>query len=56
MVSFDRIDDYEAGKLDEQQSIELFQDLINDGIVWVLQGSYGRQAKAYIDAGLCFDH
>ena len=44
---------YEAGELDEQAAIEAFQGMIDDGSVWLLQGSYGRQAMAYIDAGLC---
>ena len=50
-VSF--IVDYEAGLLDEEQIIEGFQRLIDSGIVWSLQGSYGRMAKALIENGYC---
>jgi hypothetical protein len=45
--------DYEDGSLSEEQVIEGFQDLINTGIVWELQGSYGRMAKSLIEQGLC---
>lgn len=44
---------YEGGELDDEQIIKGFQDLINTGIVWQLQGHYGRTAKALIDAGYC---
>lgn len=51
--SIDRIIAYESGELDEEQVIELFQELINSGLCWQLQGSYGRTAQALIDAGHC---
>ena len=50
----DRIIAYEDGDLDDDEMIELFQALIDDGKVWSLQGSYGRTAKALIDAGYCY--
>lgn len=49
----DFIIDYEAGALSEEQVIEGFQHLIDNGIVWSLQGHYGRTAATLIDAGLC---
>ena len=45
--------DFENGDLDEQQTIELFQQLIDSGTVWHLQGSYGRIASELIRNGYC---
>jgi hypothetical protein len=45
--------DWEGGRLTEEESVALFQSLINSGLAWQLQGCYGRQAMAFIEAGLC---
>jgi hypothetical protein len=37
----------------EEQLIEAWQTLIDTGLVWKLQGWFGRQARALIDAGIC---
>jgi len=44
---------FESGDLEDQEIIDGFQELINSGIVWQLQGFYGRTARALIDAGHC---
>ena len=37
----------------EKMQIEAWQHLIDTGLVWQLQGSFGRQAKRMIEAGIC---
>ena len=44
--------EFEAGTLDDNSTLELFAELVRSGMVWDLQGSYGRTATAMIDAGL----
>lgn len=53
MVSVSMIMDYENGELDQDDTIAMFQAMINDGSVWSLQGHYGRTAMALIKAGYC---
>jgi hypothetical protein len=42
---------FENGELDDDQVLELFQHLIDTGLAWQLQGSYGRTARHLIDNG-----
>ena len=42
---------FECGLLDDTGVLELFAELISNGMAWTLQGSYGRTASALIDAG-----
>ncbi len=46
-----RIIEFEQGELDEDEVIELFQHLVDSGLAWQLQGSYGRTAANLIEAG-----
>lgn len=43
---------YESGEMSEEEMIEFFQRLVDTGLAWQLQGSYGRTAKALIESGL----
>lgn len=43
---------WEAGELDRQDTIELFQHLLDSGLVYTLQGCYGRMAQRLLNAGL----
>ena len=47
-----KIIQYESGELNDQQTLELFCELIKSGLCWQLQGSYGRMAKQLIDKGI----
>ena len=40
----------------EEQVIEAWQHLIDTGLAWQLQGAFGRQAMALIEAGICTTH
>jgi len=44
---------YEAGEMSDDEQIKFFQELINTGLAWSLQGHYGRVAASMIEAGLC---
>lgn len=44
---------FENSELDEEEIISGFQHLIDTGIVWQLQGSYGRVAADLINSGYC---
>jgi hypothetical protein len=53
MSQIDKIIAFENGELDSEQTIQLFQELIDNGMAWTLQGFYGRTAKYLIDTGYC---
>jgi hypothetical protein len=49
----EKIIQFEMGELNQADTLELFQQLIDSGLAWHLQGSYGRTARQLIEAGLC---
>jgi hypothetical protein len=53
MIDVGKIIDYESGNMDMGEIIEFFQQMIDDGSVWQLQGHYGRTAMALIESGNC---
>lgn len=52
MLDLENIIAYENGELDEEETLEFFQSLVDSGMAWQLQGSYGRTAAQLIEAGL----
>jgi hypothetical protein len=48
----DKIMDYESGNMSDRDVVAFFGELIKSGVVWELQGSYGRQAVAFIESGI----
>jgi hypothetical protein len=53
MIDVSRLMDYEDGTMSKEEVVDMFQELIDGGTVWQLQGSYGRMAANLIEAGLC---
>jgi len=49
----DKIIAWESGEMTEEEVIKFFQELIDSGQAWTLQGNYGRMAKNLIEAGFC---
>lgn len=48
----DKIIDYENGFLGHEDTVELFQHLVDTGLAYRLQGHYGRMAEHLIEVGL----
>lgn len=47
----EKIDRYENGEMSEAQELEFFQELVDSGHAWKLQGFYGRAATMLIGQG-----
>jgi hypothetical protein len=47
----DSIMAYESGELSDAETVELFSELVQSGMAWNLQGSYGRMATTLIQNG-----
>lgn len=52
MDLIDKIIAWENGDMDEEESIAFFQEIVDNGMAWSLQGVYGRTAMALIEMGL----
>ena len=53
MPSIEDLMRYEHGEMSNEDAIAMFQRLIDSGVVWRLQGSYGRTARSLIELGDC---
>ena len=40
-------------EVDEEEQLSAWQYLIDSGLCWSLQGSFGRAAQSLIEQGLC---
>ena len=49
----DKIIKYENGNMTNEETIKFFQELIDSGMAWKLQGHYGRTAIHLLEVGLC---
>tara|TARA_B100001287_G_scaffold169993_1_gene143060 strand:- start:527 stop:697 length:171 start_codon:yes stop_codon:yes gene_type:complete len=49
----EKIISYENGEMSVEEVTDFFQELINSGLCWQLQGDYGRTARYLIEQGLC---
>jgi hypothetical protein len=47
----DKIIAYESGEMTEEEVVDFFQELVDSGLAWRLQGSYGRTATVLIESG-----
>lgn len=45
---------YENGEMTQDDVVSFFQRLVDSGLAWKLQGSYGRAAHHLIKEGLVF--
>ena len=52
-VDVSKIIAYENNEMSQEEVIEFFQELIDTGYAWRLQGHYGRTALRLIEYGYC---
>ncbi len=55
MLPSEIVDDiiaYESGDLNFEEVVNLFQNLVDTGMAWSLQGAYGRTATDLLEEGL----
>jgi len=46
------LEDAEAHNMTEEEVIANWQHFVDNGLVWKMQGWYGRNAQAMLDAGI----
>lgn len=51
MTTIDKLMAFENDQLEHEEVLELFQELVDSGMAWKLQGFYGRTAKHLIEIG-----
>ena len=51
MENWKLITAYEEGTLPEEETLELFQDLIDSGLAWNLDPSYAIEARSLLREG-----
>ena len=49
----EKIIQYENGDMSMDEIVSFFQELIDSGLCWRLQGHYGRMARNLIEDGVC---
>ena len=49
----EKIARFESGEIDREEAVELFQELIDSGVIWSLQGHYQRMAVQMLNNGEC---
>ena len=54
-VTIDEMIAFEEGEQSQEDTINMFQRLINSGLAWRLQGFYGRTAASLIHNGHCYE-
>lgn len=52
MELIDKMSRWERGRINHDDEIELFQELVNSGLAWKLQDKYRHHAEGLIMAGL----
>jgi hypothetical protein len=52
MNTFDAIMIAENGRNTEEETLQAWQVLVDTGLAWTLQGSFGRTAMSLIEEGL----
>ena len=50
-MNINQIIDYECGTLSDEETLKMFADGIKSGMVWQLQGHYGRTAASLMKEG-----